>query len=161
MSRLGRLATQMTGSSAAKGAEAQQCLCLAFSPPSHPVLRFEQQEPDTLSPGPSQHAPSSSTHLSSEPYRDVSPPPSSPKQDHAELFESQKRMFASQDNQLDTLTLSIGRQRDLSLRMNEELELQGELLEELDGDVERTGLRLGRASGQLERVRRGVSEHGE
>ncbi|PWN23401.1 hypothetical protein BCV69DRAFT_281014 [Microstroma glucosiphilum] len=70
-------------------------------------------------------------------------------------------MFASQDNQLDTLTLSIGRQRDLSLRMNEELELQGELLEELDGDVERTGLRLGRASGQLERVRRGVNEHGE
>lgn len=70
-------------------------------------------------------------------------------------------MFASQDNQLDTLTMSIGRQRDLSLRMNEELELQGELLEDLDGDVERTGLRLGRASGQLERVRRGVGEHGE
>lgn len=45
--------------------------------------------------------------------------------------------------------------------MNEELELQGELLEDLDGDVERTGLRLGRASGQLQRVSRKVQDHGE
>lgn len=149
------------GLSSGIGAAAQRCPCLALDLLSHPVLRFEQQEPDILAPSSSHHAPSSSTHLSSEPYRDASPPSSSPKQDHAELFESQKRMFASQDNQLDTLTMSIGRQRDLSLRMNEELELQGELLEDLDGDVERTGLRLGRASGQLERVRRGVGEHGE
>lgn len=45
--------------------------------------------------------------------------------------------------------------------MNEELGLQAELLEELDEGVERSGLRLGRASGQLERLRRGVRDHGE
>lgn len=76
-------------------------------------------------------------------------------------MQSQKRLFEDQDAQLDTLSLSIGRQRDLSLRMNEELEMQTDMLEELDGDVERTGLRLGRASGQLERVRSGLKDHGE
>jgi len=45
--------------------------------------------------------------------------------------------------------------------MNDELELQAGLLDELDGDVENTGLRLGRASGRLRRVERSLKEHGE
>ena len=45
--------------------------------------------------------------------------------------------------------------------MNDELELQSEILDDLDGDVERTGLRLGRASGQLDKVKRGLKDHGE
>ena len=135
-----------------------------FASNSHPILLF---------PKPQEPIPSSSSNglppLSDEPYHDDPSQSSSAKdpllndndQDPHEILASQQQLFSTQDSQLDTLSLSIGRQRELSLRMNEELEHQGELLGELDEGVERTGLRLGRASGQLDRVRKGVKDHGE
>ncbi len=77
------------------------------------------------------------------------------------LLSSQKQQIDSQDDQLDRLGLSISRQHHLSLQMNEELEEQSELLGELESGVDNTALRLGRASNQLERVRRVTKEHGE
>lgn len=105
---------------------------------------------------------------SDEPYRDdpfssssTSNPQPEPELDNSELLQSQNQIFEQQDSHLDTLSLSIGRQRDLSIQMNDELELQAGLLDELDGDVENTGLRLGRASSRLRRVERSLKEHGE
>lgn len=101
-------------------------------------------------------------HTSDEPYCDFPSHPSSLEpQNQAQLLQDQRRVFEEQDSQLDTLSLSIGRQRDLSLSMNEELELQNELLNDLDADVEHAGLKLGRASGQLETMRRKFKDHGE
>lgn len=65
-----------------------------------------------------------------------------------------------QDNQLDYLSASIHRQHNLSVRMNEELELQTGLIGSLDADVESTGLHLGGASTRLERFRQSTREHG-
>lgn len=133
---------------------------LPFRSKSHPILSSLGQEAaaEESSEVPARNA------GSDEPYRDSPSRPSSPledPQDHHQLMQDQRKIFDQQDSQLDTLSLSIGRQRDLSLRMNEELELQSDLLDDLDQDVERTGLRLGRASGQLDRVRRKVKDHGE
>jgi syntaxin 8 len=69
-------------------------------------------------------------------------------------------MYA-QDNQLDSLSASIGRQHHLSLQMNAELETHAELLDEMDHAVESTGARLNRASRRLDRVARSLKEHSE
>lgn len=81
--------------------------------------------------------------------------------DRADLLASQHTILQSQDDSLDKLSASIGRQRDLSLQMNDELELHSELLDDLDRGVEHTGLRLGRASGRLEKVRKSLKDHGK
>ena len=65
-----------------------------------------------------------------------------------------------QDDQLDHLSASIHRQHNLSMRMNEELELQTGIIGSLDADVESTGLRLGGASTRLDRFRQSTREHG-
>ena len=66
-----------------------------------------------------------------------------------------------QDVHLDTLTRSITRQRDLSMQINDELEVHTGLLEELDHDLDNTGDHLGRARQRLGRVTKGAKEHGE
>ena len=62
---------------------------------------------------------------------------------------------------LDSLSHSITRQRDLSMQINDELDVHTGLLEELDYDLDDTGNRLGRARQQLGRVANGAREHGE
>lgn len=80
---------------------------------------------------------------------------------NAELLKSQQQQMASQDNQLDHLSASIGRQHHLSLQMNEELDIHASLLDEMDRDVENTGARLGRASRRLDQFTNSLKEHGE
>ena len=65
-----------------------------------------------------------------------------------------------QDEQLDTISASLARQHELSLQMNEELDLHHELLQDLDGTAERTGLRIGGASDRLETLRHSLKDHG-
>lgn len=66
-----------------------------------------------------------------------------------------------QDTHLDNLSHSINRQRDLSLQINDELDVHTGLLEGLDVDLENTSGRLGNARRQLSRVAKGAKEHGE
>lgn len=80
---------------------------------------------------------------------------------HSDLAGFQQQQWNDQDQHLDALTLSLNRQHEMSLQMNEELDLHQELLEEFDGDAERTGLRLGGASNQLDRLRNTLRDHGE
>lgn len=78
----------------------------------------------------------------------------------AAQFALQNAAFRDQDTHLDHLSTSISRQHDLSLRMNEELELHAGLLTDLDRGVDDTELRLGGASNRLDRFRASMKEHG-
>lgn len=78
-----------------------------------------------------------------------------------ELPALHQQHWDDQDQHLDTLSASLQRQHEMSLQMNEELDLHQELLEEFDGDVDRTGLRLGGAANQLDRLRSSIKDHGE
>lgn len=73
---------------------------------------------------------------------------------------AQNEAWNDQERHLEQLNASISRQHNISLRMNEELELQTGIIGGLDTDVESTGLRLGGASTRLERFRDSVKEHG-
>lgn len=80
---------------------------------------------------------------------------------HTDLPTLQQQHWDEQDQHLDALSASLNRQHEMSLQMNEELDLHQELLEEFDGDVDRTGLRLGGAANQLDRLRSSIQHHGE
>lgn len=60
---------------------------------------------------------------------------------------------------LDELASSIGRQRDLSLQINEEVDVHHGLLEEMDEELDQTGTRLGQARRRLDRVAKGAKEN--
>lgn len=81
--------------------------------------------------------------------------------DNSALLQSQQQQMARQDDQLDVLGQSIGRQHHLSLQMNEELATHAELLDEMDRDVDSTTARLGRASRNLDKFTKSLKEHGE
>ncbi|RMD45031.1 hypothetical protein DV735_g202, partial [Chaetothyriales sp. CBS 134920] len=65
-----------------------------------------------------------------------------------------QQVLADQDNQLDSLSESIGRQRHLAMQVGDELEGQIALLDELDSGVDRHQSRLDGAKRRL----RGVSD---
>lgn len=66
-----------------------------------------------------------------------------------------------QDVHLDRLSHSINRQRDLSLQINDELEVHTGLLEGLDRDLDGTGERMRSARRRLDRVAKGAKENSE
>ena len=76
-----------------------------------------------------------------------------------EMLQTQRQMMDQQDVHLDHLAQSIGRQRDLSLQINEELDVHHGLLEEMDEELDRTGNRLSQARRRLDRVARGAREN--
>lgn len=115
-----------------------------------------------------QHRASSPSPLSApspyvdEPYRDdVSASPAQPEASRAQLFAAQQGEMAVQDGHLDLLSASIARQRELGLRMGDELELHGELLDEMNTAVDGTTNRLDRARGRLDTLERSLKQHGE
>ncbi|KAL5521073.1 hypothetical protein ACEPAG_8995 [Sanghuangporus baumii] len=90
------------------------------------------------------------------PYSDEPPP--SPDRDvaPAEVLEQQRLLMEEQDEHLDHLSRSVGRQRDISLQINDELNVHNGLLSELEEEVDETHGRLGNARRRLERFGRGV-----
>ncbi|VDB92368.1 unnamed protein product [Peniophora sp. CBMAI 1063] len=91
------------------------------------------------------HTRSSSTEPIYTPYADD--PEAGP--EPGVLLQEQQRLMEDQDIRLDSLAQSIGRQRDISLRINDEIGTHQGLLEELDHDLDSTSHRLGRARRQL------------
>ena len=65
-----------------------------------------------------------------------------------------------QDDSLDRLSESIGRQRELSIQIGDELESQGELLEDLDVVVDRSRSRLDGAKRRLDRFSKKAKDNG-
>lgn len=66
-----------------------------------------------------------------------------------------------QDERLNLLSHSIGRQNDLSLQIGSELDLHHQLLEETDTAMDRTAASLGRAKRRLDRVADEAKQHGK
>ncbi|KAI0916233.1 hypothetical protein AcV5_003229 [Taiwanofungus camphoratus] len=77
-----------------------------------------------------------------------------------EMLHTQRQMMDEQDVHLDRLSQSINRQRDISLQINDELDVHTGLLEGLDHDLDRTDSRLSGARRKLDRVARGAKENG-
>ena len=77
-----------------------------------------------------------------------------------EVLQMQQQMMNDQDVHLDLLSQSINRQRDLSLQINDELDVHTGLLEELDHELDHTGSRLSRARRGLDRVAKGAKDNG-
>ncbi|KAF2447571.1 hypothetical protein P171DRAFT_429201 [Karstenula rhodostoma CBS 690.94] len=95
------------------------------------------------------------------PYRDD---PSSTTPDHDELSNQQiheyhSRVIDDQDAQLDQLGASIGRQRELSMQIGDELDGQVMLLDDVEEGVDRHAAQFRRARGRLDRFGRKAKEN--
>ncbi|KAF2796225.1 SNARE complex subunit [Melanomma pulvis-pyrius CBS 109.77] len=96
------------------------------------------------------------------PYRDD--PSDSDVPDQTDLSNQQIHAYHSdvirdQDDQLDRLGQSIGRQRELSMQIGDELEGQVLLLDEVDEGVDRHTAQFRRAKGRLDRFSRKAREN--
>ncbi|KAM5345591.1 hypothetical protein ACJ41O_011452 [Fusarium nematophilum] len=98
------------------------------------------------------------------PYRD-DPSDSAGYQDEAQdmtnqqIHEYHAQILDQQDEQLDRLGESIGRQRELSMQIGDELDSHVAMLDEVEGVTDRQQSRLDRASRILGKVARGASEN--
>ncbi|PLW34388.1 hypothetical protein PCANC_21708 [Puccinia coronata f. sp. avenae] len=72
----------------------------------------------------------------------------------------QQVLLDDQDKTLDELSNAISRQRDLSLHISSELEVQENLLDELDQDLDFTSTRLTRANKRMDSLFRKIAKDG-
>jgi hypothetical protein len=68
--------------------------------------------------------------------------------------------LADQDERLNLLSSSIGRQNHLSIQIGSELDLHHDLLEDTDAAMDRTAARLGRARRRLDTVAHEAKQYG-
>ncbi|KAF4961606.1 hypothetical protein FSARC_10135 [Fusarium sarcochroum] len=98
------------------------------------------------------------------PYRD-DPTDSAGYQDQAQDMNNQQihqyhaQILEQQDEQLDRLGESIGRQRELSMQIGDELDSHVAMLDEVEAVTDRHQSRLDRASRMLGKVARGAGEN--
>ncbi|TRM55981.1 hypothetical protein BD626DRAFT_267873 [Schizophyllum amplum] len=76
------------------------------------------------------------------------------------MLQTQRQMMDNQDDHLDRLSHSINRQRDLSIQINDELDVHTGLLSELDTDIDRTQTRMSGARRRLDRFAKGAKNNG-
>ncbi|KAF1968354.1 SNARE complex subunit [Bimuria novae-zelandiae CBS 107.79] len=96
------------------------------------------------------------------PYRDDPDPSEGP--DHSSLSNQQihkyhSQVISEQDEQLDALGASIGRQRELSMQIGDELDGQVLLLDDVEEGVDRHAAQFRRARGRLDRFSRKAREN--
>lgn len=96
-----------------------------------------------------------------QPYRDSPSPPGIDQSDmdNQQIHQYHSQVIRDQDEQLDRLGESIGRQHQLSIEIGDELDGHVALLDEVDGDVERHQGRLNGARRRLDRVRRSAGDN--
>jgi syntaxin 8 len=96
------------------------------------------------------------------PYRDDPDPEAAPDQsnlDNQQIHAYHSQVIRDQDDQLDQLGASIGRQRELSMQIGEELDGQVMLLDEVEEGVDRHTAQFRRARGRLDRFSRKAKEN--
>ena len=95
------------------------------------------------------------------PYRDEPSPPGVDQSNmsNQQIYEHHYQVMRDQDDQLDRLVESIGRQHQLSIQIGDELDGHVALLDGMDGDVERHAGRLNTARRRLDRFRRKAGEN--
>ncbi|ATY67224.1 SNARE complex subunit (Syn8) [Cordyceps militaris] len=76
-----------------------------------------------------------------------------------QIHDYHSQIMEEQDQQLDRLGVSIGRQRELSMQIGDELDSHVAMLDEVDGVVDRHQSRLDRGQRMLGKVARGASEN--
>jgi syntaxin 8 len=79
--------------------------------------------------------------------------------DNQQLHQYHSRILEQQDEQLDRLGESIGRQRELSMQIGDELDSQVAMLDDVEAATDRHQSRLDRASRSLGRIARGAGEN--
>lgn len=85
-------------------------------------------------------------------YRDEEPPDPTTEMSNQQIHEYHAQVMQDQDDQLDRLGESIGRQRYLGMQISDELEGQIALLDEVDRGVDRHQSRLDGAKRRLKGV---------
>ncbi|PNS18463.1 hypothetical protein CAC42_6280 [Sphaceloma murrayae] len=90
--------------------------------------------------------------LFDKPYSDEPEGPDQTGMDNLQIHSYHKQVLRDQDDQLDRLGESIGRQRDLSIQMGNELDDQAVLLDDVDQGVDRHQGTLDRARGRLGKI---------
>ncbi|KAF2032028.1 hypothetical protein EK21DRAFT_62011 [Setomelanomma holmii] len=96
------------------------------------------------------------------PYRDDPDPDITPDQSHLDnqqIHEYHSQVIRDQDDQLDQLGASIGRQRELSMQIGDELDGQVMLLDDVEEGVDRHTAQFRRARGRLDRFSRKAREN--
>lgn len=72
--------------------------------------------------------------------------------DNVGLLQLQQDAIARQDDRLSGLSAILRRQKDIGLAINQELAVQNELLDNLGGQVDRTGAKLGDAKKRMKKL---------
>ena len=79
--------------------------------------------------------------------------------DNAQIHTYHSRVMAQQDEQLDALGTSVGRQRELSIQIGDELDEQGQMLDDVDGHVTRHQTQLDRARNRVGNIARKAKDN--
>ncbi|TVY59067.1 Syntaxin-8A [Lachnellula cervina] len=95
------------------------------------------------------------------PYRDdpTSGPPDQSHLDNQQIHTYHSQVLADQDEALDRLGESIGRQRELSIQIGDELDEHVQMLDEADGHVDRHATTLNKARKNLGTVARKAKDN--
>lgn len=80
--------------------------------------------------------------------------------DNQEVLQLHRRVMEEQDENLDRLSASIRNQRELSIQIGDELESHVQLLDDVDGLVDRHTNRLDKAKKRLNHVAHSAKDHG-
>ncbi|OJJ51166.1 hypothetical protein ASPZODRAFT_138275 [Penicilliopsis zonata CBS 506.65] len=96
-----------------------------------------------------------------QPYRDEPSPPrfDATNLSNQQIHDHHSQILREQDEQLDRLGESIGRQHQLSIQIGDELEGHVALLDSMDGDVERHATRLEGARRRLDKIRKNAGDN--
>jgi syntaxin 8 len=132
-----------------------------------------QQSPSLKHPVP-QHPPSKSVRFTDSeatdeeyeanraallPYRDEPSPLDHSNLNNQQIHEHHSQILQEQDDHLDQLGESIGRQHQLSIEIGDELEGHIALLDDVDGHVDRHASRLDNAKRRLDKIRRKAGDN--
>ena len=117
-------------------------------------VRFRDNPKDAPPEDPVEVANRAALFSDTERYRDEPEGPDQSELDNQQIHAYHKQVLRDQDDQLDTLGQSIGRQRMLGIQMGDELEEQNELLEDVESGVDRHTTTLERAGKRLGYVAR-------
>ncbi|KAH9950738.1 hypothetical protein B0H21DRAFT_784638 [Amylocystis lapponica] len=123
------------------------------------VQRLEEQAQAQEPSAPSSSHGSPSPEPAYAPYTD-DPEADAGTEADAEVLHAQRQLMDAQDVHLDRLAHSLSRQHDISLQINDELDVHTGLLAELDLGLGHTHDRLSGARRRLDRVARGAKENG-
>lgn len=76
-----------------------------------------------------------------------------------QLLQMQDSILAQQDSALDSLSLVVGRHKEMGLMISDELELQADLLDRVEHGVDNTQMRLSGARRRLDEIGKKASGH--